>query len=588
MKNLIRNFVATLALAANRTKTLAIAIALCCTSVEMLAQSGGNCNLAFTLSFAPLPNNPTQTEITPTITGGTPPYTYNMSWLRYTGNTGSSDDLHAGTIITLGIGSGFAGYFPYGGVNINIADANGCTLTANSCNSTNMALSLSSTITGNQVAWDLNATGGTPPYTYFSELFTHDGGGATNVSGLYSSLQNPVINGVGIGNNGASIHASVFDAHGCAVLANDSIPFPVQNPACTNSTCVFPGDANHDGAANLYDVLTLGVDYGDTGAPRTDQSLTWTAHEASDWTGITPTILQNKKHADCNGNGTINYIDTTAIGLNYHRTHNGVSPTNRPDMTGLPVFLQFEVDTAFLQTGVPNAIYADVFVGNSVTQASNLYGVAFSLNYPAALINPDSAVQVIYDNTSFMGNANNILAFGHDLRADGQFDVALTRINRVGVGGSGRVCRIKWIITENISGKGNSMNNILTRLTETMQVTLSGVRINDNQLAPIASRGIGSSVVLLGKAVTATDEKAALSTLKIYPNPVRNGSLFINANSILIENYQLMNTLGQVLESANVEQNTAEINVQTLPSGVYFIRVATDKGVLTQKIVVAN
>ncbi|RYD98529.1 MAG: T9SS type A sorting domain-containing protein [Sphingobacteriales bacterium] len=85
------------------------------------------------------------------------------------------------------------------------------------------------------------------------------------------------------------------------------------------------------------------------------------------------------------------------------------------------------------------------------------------------------------------------------------------------------------------------------------------------------------------------EETAALRKLTIYPNPNYNGILNIDAGSnITIEKATLINVLGQTVatESKFVKgQSVQQINLpEQLSSGIYNLRIETDKGVLIRKI----
>ena len=75
---------------------------------------------------------------------------------------------------------------------------------------------------------------------------------------------------------------------------------------------VWPGDANSDGIANNFDLLAIGLSFGNMGIPRMNQSIFWSEHDAEDWeTSFVNGV--NHKHADCNGDGTVLFDDIDAI-----------------------------------------------------------------------------------------------------------------------------------------------------------------------------------------------------------------------------------------------------------------------------------
>ena len=75
------------------------------------------------------------------------------------------------------------------------------------------------------------------------------------------------------------------------------------------------------------------------------------------------------------------------------------------------------------------------------------------------------------------------------------------------------------------------------------------------------------------------------SNINVYPNPATN-KIFVQGENI--RNISLYNTMGQaVLKQAPTSDQT-EISVGNIPAGLYFIQIATDKGISTQRIVVGK
>ncbi|MBK9104087.1 MAG: T9SS type A sorting domain-containing protein [Saprospiraceae bacterium] len=71
--------------------------------------------------------------------------------------------------------------------------------------------------------------------------------------------------------------------------------------------CVWPGDFNHNGIADHYDLLYWGVMKDQTGSPR-DGKINWDGHYADPWSMELPNGL-NAKHGDGNGNSIVNAED---------------------------------------------------------------------------------------------------------------------------------------------------------------------------------------------------------------------------------------------------------------------------------------
>jgi hypothetical protein len=72
--------------------------------------------------------------------------------------------------------------------------------------------------------------------------------------------------------------------------------------------------------------------------------------------------------------------------------------------------------------------------------------------------------------------------------------------------------------------------------------------------------------------------------LAVYPNPT-NGVLFVEtrrATSLPDQTYRITNLMGQTVLSGNINADNQQINVSSLPQGMYFITFAGE----TRKFVV--
>jgi hypothetical protein len=76
----------------------------------------------------------------------------------------------------------------------------------------------------------------------------------------------------------------------------------------------------------------------------------------------------------------------------------------------------------------------------------------------------------------------------------------------------------------------------------------------------------------------------------VYPNPTR-GELIINNYELKIMNVEIVDVLGRVVaivETDNypsLQQPATTFDISNLPAGIYFIRITTDNGIITKKIV---
>ena len=81
---------------------------------------------------------------------------------------------------------------------------------------------------------------------------------------------------------------------------------------------------------------------------------------------------------------------------------------------------------------------------------------------------------------------------------------------------------------------------------------------------------------------TLSSESFLAGQVKVYPNPTK-GIVNINvSNEILVENVSLFNSIGREI---NVNVTNNQMNISSLPTGVYILNITTNQGQLTRKIV---
>ena len=99
----------------------------------------------------------------------------------------------------------------------------------------------------------------------------------------------------------------------------------------------------------------------------------------------------------------------------------------------------------------------------------------------------------------------------------------------------------------------------------------------------VAEYSHGNSVpeCIIVKSELGLDENT--SEFSIYPNPV-NGTLFVNGGNTEYS-YAMYNGMGQIVANGTA-MGTAQINVDGLTKGVYFLRLTTGTQVLVEKVVV--
>ncbi|MEP7168791.1 MAG: hypothetical protein ABI855_05420, partial [Bacteroidota bacterium] len=206
--------------------------------------------------------------------------------------------------------------------------------------------------------------------------------------------------------------------------------------ACSVTSNVWPGDANYDLIVNNYDLLNIGLAYGETGPVRTGGSNSYIAQTAANWSNFFNSAV-NKKHADCDGNGTVNADDTLAISLNYGITHPArLSSPLSENSAGVPLY--FDMPTGNIAPG--SMVDIPVYLGTSSYPADSIYGIALTINYDPSFIQAGT-MNIDFINSWMITPTNNI-HIEKDFSASGNFDLALSRIDHTNSSGYGLIATL--------------------------------------------------------------------------------------------------------------------------------------------------
>ncbi len=90
--------------------------------------------------------------------------------------------------------------------------------------------------------------------------------------------------------------------------------------------------------------------------------------------------------------------------------------------------------------------------------------------------------------------------------------------------------------------------------------------------------------IIMGEGVVGLNDVMTNVDVNIYPNPANK---FINVSSLsIIDRVQITNVLGQVVMVKEIGANGANINIENLKSGNYFVTIYSNEGVATKKLLV--
>ncbi len=338
---------------------------------------------------------------------------------------------------------------------------------------------------------------------------------------------------------------------------------------------VYPGDVNDNGIVSGKDVLYLGLAYGSKGTARSNATINWDAQHASDWSKHFKSGI-NYKYADCNGDGIADSNDLAAIHANWSESHSKTAS----DTTSIPgnaqLYMVANSDTFYPGENVQFKIY----LGTSSNQASNVYGVDFSYQFTPGSIQSGSMNLTVNQSNCWLYGSDGPTAVMPFLQADYANDVASVAITRTvlpSVSGYGEIGVLGISINDNVGGKRSGTMPLTYGFTNSDAISGDGSDIaltTENKTIYMQNNTLGI--------------KAAVHMavpVDIYPNPVTGDLLNIDLHSLKSDHIIIVDMLGKTVFSS-VQQNSGltQLQLPSLSSGIYILKVATQQGLVTRKI----
>lgn len=348
---------------------------------------------------------------------------------------------------------------------------------------------------------------------------------------------------------------------------------------CDFTDCVLPGDTDASLAANVYDLLPIGVGYGAEGPPRSMNDVTtvldWSPQYSSDW-GLETINGIDYKHLDCNGDGTVNDADMEAIEVNYAEPED-IFLVQAPGETYF--WLDFDWDTVVVTDNTPPffTLEADLMAGTPSMPMQNLRGFAMQLNYPEDMV-LDGSVEVDYNDNSFFGNSNGNLWLGRNRTDEGVMDMAFTRKSGH-ANGFGKVARVSFIVIADVIARSETEQPFTVTLDGVVAVNPEGAQLT------LGEGGNEATVIVVNKITTSASEEQLAQQVSVFPNPTSH-ELWVRLDDLDGEQVALFNALGQRVLQMTFSGDQLRLDVSMLENGVYSVLVHTDQGIAMKRIVV--
>ena len=339
---------------------------------------------------------------------------------------------------------------------------------------------------------------------------------------------------------------------------------------------VWPGDADNNGTANVFDIFPIGIGYGSFGSFRDNASSAWQGQYASEWSQYFNSG-NNYKFADCTGNGSINSLDIAPIIANYGLVH--YKTGGEQDTILDNPFLSFQPvnDTV----GLSSVVNVPIHLGNTDMPVENIYGIAFTITYDPSLIDT-SSIEVSFENSWLGVEGTDLISVQKDFSVEGEIHVGIVRTNQSNVSsGFGEIATLDIIIADDLQGKTNDLYASLPLgFTNVKAISFN----EDEVLVDV----LGSNLVVVEESPLKNKTFNVQTSFSIFPNPA-NDQVFINASEDLLGTQVLLrNTSGQVVQQVNIQDKQTIISLRDLVNGAYIMEVNTSSSLLQKKLFVIH
>jgi hypothetical protein len=337
-------------------------------------------------------------------------------------------------------------------------------------------------------------------------------------------------------------------------------------PEICQDDCVWPGDLNNDGIANYCDLIALGEAYETTG-PTRPAPYNWAPQNGDGWGGQQGNG-EDLKHLDADGSGTAVAEDFYGLTID----HYGLT---QPGYEQETIVVESAENGLYIEPAQSSSSFEGLEPGDGfltrvfIEGYEPLRALAFSLEYDPTyfsqitlLSGPSGDLNYLGDHPSLGGMHYAHYAFEPDNFIESGdalfiFDFTVNE-NLYDIEVPSDTMVLKFANTKGLNANGEEViiesQNLIT--------TFSGVTISNTASA------------VLGE-----------NTVNLLPNPT-TGRLVMNSSIPLDGQAQIFSLAGK--RQATIRLNGGQqqmLDVYHWPSGIYFIHITSEQGVLTKKFV---
>lgn len=324
---------------------------------------------------------------------------------------------------------------------------------------------------------------------------------------------------------------------------------------CTKGdSCVWPGDANDDGVADMHDLLNIAWAYGSTGPVRPFASANWVGQNAAIWNKSFKNGV-NYRHADCNGDGKVDSSDIVPLWTNYSRIH-GKTSLDVEQTTATPV-IRIVLDQDSVHKG--DVLSGTIYIGDSAIPASNILAVLFSLGFDPSVFDA-SSFQFDFSDSQ-LGAVEELLAMFENYATKDHVDGGVARNNQTGKDVKGSIGKFRLVVVGDIAGIA--------------KLNMHNVEMYDQSLRLVTGT-VQDAQVRVYSGIRKYYDLSSHTLL--FPNPAAT-QITINMDrttDAIIHFYDLQGMPVKTIRSTAAKSVNTDIS--ELPAGIYIVEIQTPDG----------
>ena len=132
----------------------------------------------------------------------------------------------------------------------------------------------------------------------------------------------------------------------------------------------------------------------------------------------------------------------------------------------------------------------------------------------------------------------------------------------------------------------SAWNSVITT-EEMVELTVEDSTLYEGYVVTHCTNGLWSEpsdTIIFQADHSGIDDYTLENTVVVYPNPT-NGMIQIQNSESRIQDVEVYDAYGKMLNALNVNDHAAALDLSGYAAGIYFVRVTTDRGVVTKRVV---